>query len=419
MTEFNHDIPAVLLDALLRDGVHLIRYPRAIRNLLSDLVPEAELERHAIWISLEAGIPQRLYGVSNRRQKRVLEDQHTRHLQDDWGLREDIARWAVQSWYEVLSDKSIYLPRKPKPATIQIAEAGILRGHTHIITHISFSPSGNFLASSSVDKTAQIWDVSKCTSEYKIENHKESVLCVAFHPKRKEIASASADKTIGIWDQASDNSYRLNGHKSQVNTVAYSPPDGRLFASTSDDKKVKFWQSKERKEVFEWSDNLRSGITDLSFSSDGRLIVVGTRRGDIHVGKIEGLTVRTVKTFKAHSKRISSISVGPERQFASSATDDNTVRLWSLESFEQVGTLEHSGPVNAVAFSPRGSLLATATEDGKIVFWDRNALKSIETIQQDSPVKHIVFDPSGSRLATVSNDTEIQLWSIQYETSDA
>jgi WD40 repeat protein len=146
---------------------------------------------------------------------------------------------------------------------------------------------------------------------------------------------------------------------------------------------------------------------------------VGTRRGDIYVGEIAGLTVRTVKTLKAHNKRISSISVSPERQLASSAVNENAVRLWSLENFEQIGTLDHSGPVNAVAFSPRGSLLATATEDGKIVFWDRNVLKSIETIQQDSPVKHVAFDPSGNRLATVSKDSEIQLWSVQYETRDA
>jgi WD40 repeat protein len=54
-----------------------------------------------------------------------------------------------------------------------------------------------------------------------------------------------------------------------------------------------------------------------------------------------------------------------------SGSADGDIRLWDVETHEQIGTLSaQQKAINSVAFSPRQELLASVGEDDSIVFWD-------------------------------------------------
>ena len=66
-----------------------------------------------------------------------------------------------------------------------------------------------------------------------------------------------------------------------------------------------------------------------------------------------------------------------------SASDDNTVRLWDVETGTAIGSaLEgHSSEVNSVVFSPDGSKLVSASDDNTVCLWDVDVGNCLEIKQ--------------------------------------
>ena len=66
--------------------------------------------------------------------------------------------------------------------------------------------------------------------------------------------------------------------------------------------------------------------------------------------------------FEGHTDRVTSVAFSPDGHFLVSGSDDMTVRLWNIDSGEQVQVLEgHMGAVTSVAFSPNGQFVVSGS----------------------------------------------------------
>ena len=75
-----------------------------------------------------------------------------------------------------------------------------LTGHADKIFSLAFDPSGNTLASGSMDASIFLWDVYAGFNNFNVlKGHKSAVLEVKWTDK-STLASASADKTVKLWD---------------------------------------------------------------------------------------------------------------------------------------------------------------------------------------------------------------------------
>ncbi|KAF9401198.1 hypothetical protein BGX21_002428 [Mortierella sp. AD011] len=73
-----------------------------------------------------------------------------------------------------------------------------LEGHRHKVTSISFSATGDRIASGSSDYTVQLWDIGTGECVHVLQGHNGVVSSVVYSPERDRFASGSWDSTVRL-----------------------------------------------------------------------------------------------------------------------------------------------------------------------------------------------------------------------------
>jgi WD40 repeat protein len=116
------------------------------------------------------------------------------------------------------------------------------------IVSIAVNPSGDILASGSIDHTVALWNVNTGECFQVLPGHTHFVRSVAFSPDGKILATGSYDSTVRLWDVQSGQCLNvLQGHTHGVFAVAFVPhyntdfAERQLLASTGTDATIRFW----------------------------------------------------------------------------------------------------------------------------------------------------------------------------------
>lgn len=125
----------------------------------------------------------------------------------------------------------------------------ILKGHTHHVLVVSWSPDDTTIATGSMDNTVRLWNPETGTElGAPLKGHSKWVNGLAWEPYhlqtfgRPRLASSSKDCTVRIWDVVSKRIESvLSGHKGAVSCVRWGGV-GRIYTS-SQDKTVKVWNA--------------------------------------------------------------------------------------------------------------------------------------------------------------------------------
>ncbi|XP_037618806.1 LOW QUALITY PROTEIN: katanin p80 WD40 repeat-containing subunit B1 [Sebastes umbrosus] len=146
-------------------------------------------------------------------------------------------------------------------------------GHKSNITSLGFHPSGDFLASSSMDTNIKLWDVRRKGYVFRYKGHTQAVRSLAFSPDGKWLASASDDSTVKLWDLIQGKTItEFKCHTAAVNIIQFHPNE-YLLASGSSDRTIKLWDLEKFSMIGSLEDT--SPVRSVFFSSDGSCLYSG------------------------------------------------------------------------------------------------------------------------------------------------
>lgn len=255
-------------------------------------------------------------------------------------------------------------PSSSSSGTFFGADVALLQGHEDIIICLDVDTTGCWLATGSKDNTARLWKVDHSRSSYEhyttFTGHAESLGAISL-----------AQQTPS----------------SNPNPLAH-PPD--FLLTGSQDKTIKRWN-------------------------------IGRPLKTKQSGNEAESTHRAQYTRKAHDKDINAISINHNNTLFASASQDRTVKIWSVEEGEVQGVLRgHRRGVWSVKFAPketppisgdstgpastRNGVVLTGSGDKTVKIWSLSDYSCLRTLEgHTNSVLKVLWMPLPTSEATASH----------------
>jgi WD40 repeat protein len=305
----------------------------------------------------------------------------------------------------------------------QKAELYVQTGHSTSVSQVLFSPDGQTLASGSYDKTIKLWD-AEAGQELRTLTSAYLIRTIAFSSDGKTLASGSSEGIIQLWNVETGQEIRkLAAYDSEIDSIAFSL-DGKTLAACSPygGDSIKLWNVKTGQKLRSLTGSDGS-FHSLAFSPDGKTLASGGPGTGIRLW--DAKTGQELRTFGAGTSVFVSLAFSPDGKTLASDGDNNTIKLWNVEIGREIKTLngEHTYPISSLAFSPDGKTLASGSNDGvinqgitsddMIKLWNVETGQEIKTLTGLTRVDSVTFSPDGKTLASDADNNTIKLWNVE------
>ncbi|GAA5808931.1 hypothetical protein MFLAVUS_002330 [Mucor flavus] len=129
----------------------------------------------------------------------------------------------------------------------------------------------------------------------------------------------------------------------------------------------------------------------------------------------EGLAGTQYKKMIGHAGPVYGLSFSHDNKYLISCSEDQTVRLWSLDTFTNLVCYKsHNYPIWDVDFGPYGFYFATASHDKTARLWSCDHVNPLRIFAGHlSDVNAVRFHPNSKYVVTASSDRTARLWDVQ------
>ena len=304
-----------------------------------------------------------------------------------------------------------YLPLLTLFLSINIVSADepVLLSHSGTVQSLAFSPTApNLLASAGED--IKLWDL-RDGSVTTLIGHTDAVNAIAFSPNGQTLASGSLDRQCRIWNVQSRDTittleHFISGEGSYTITDVAFSSDGRLLATAN--RGVKLWDTAAWQEIVTF--HADPWIHCVAFSHDSQLLAAGDRSGYVRIWNIEARQL--VTEMKIDPNSVYGVAFSPDDTILASAGQGGEIKLLSTVDWERIGTLHNLGTVFDLAFTADGQTLASTGYE-RISLWSVRTGKDIVKFREHAGwVRTIALSPDGSAVGSGGDDGIVRVQDI-------
>jgi eukaryotic-like serine/threonine-protein kinase len=253
-----------------------------------------------------------------------------------------------------------------------------------VLTALSVSEDGKWLATGDINGTVAIWEVASGEKRDELPGKGRRILALNFSPNGSSLAFSDVDDNIYIWSPGLDQNYTF-----------------------------------EKKHSMD--------IPKLLFSADGNYIYSGSYDFRIIVWDLNGHFKDKFTT----DKRINDIAISPDQQYLAAAMNDSTIQIWNRVTKDVVNSIHVPSLATnftSIVFLPTGGNFLTASDDGYVRQWSLSGDKPVwETTSIDEKgnptgatgIKTLALSRDGSQFAVVFDNGMVDIWNLSRRQKDA
>jgi len=210
-----------------------------------------------------------------------------------------------------------------------------------IVSSIEFDRDDQYFATAGVSKKIKIFEYKSIVEQAHLETHspikemacRSKISCLCWSPYvQQRIASSDYEGIVSLWDAYTDKPVTVyEEHEKRAWSVDFSPAKPTIFASGSDDAKVKIWSVNQGHSVA--TIDSKANVCCVKFNPEScNHIAFGSADHHIHYFDLRNLR-EELFVYRGHAKAVSYVRFLGADEIVSASTD-STLKLWSANRNE-------------------------------------------------------------------------------------
>ena len=153
-------------------------------------------------------------------------------------------------------------------------------------------------------------------------------------------------------------------------------------------------------------------VTACTVTPDGRRVVSASDDETLKVWDLD--SGRVLATLEGHTNTVTACAVTPDGRRVISASDDQTLKVWDLATGSLLATFHgHLSRVNAYAVTPDSRRVISGSSDRTLKVWDLDSGGLLATFfGHAGSVYACAVTPDGRRVVSASEDRTLKLWDL-------
>jgi RNA polymerase sigma factor (sigma-70 family) len=297
----------------------------------------------------------------------------------------------------------------------------VQQGHTQQIVAAAFSPDGQIIATSGLDRTVRLWEPRAGILIRTIETPTNASPSLLFTPDGKTLVTGNGSSATGevrFWDvETGKETRKFKAAPKGPIHLAMSPDGQRVFTSGSDNR-FRCWDANTFQQLGEFGDEKPSYVLRLALSPDGSTLAT------VQMDQI--LRIWDARTFKklhqltgAPRSHIGAIAFSPDNSLLAWSNDG--IRLTDVASGNEVRRLScRANSFDGIAFASDGKTLAWGVGQDlpantpTVGVWEVRTSGLRRTLDgHDGPAVPLAFSPNGTLLVTAGSDSSALIWDMR------